>query len=456
MLRWRVVVAVFAVLCFGAVSAAPSDDVILRKAIEAYQLKPLVPTERSLGAKERLGQALFFDPFVSGPKTISCAACHVRSLGSGDGLPMAVGLGGAHGVGKERLTAKQAFIVPRNVLPFFNRGSDELRALFWDGRVQFDRDGKFESPLGDRLPTGFDTLLSVAAAFPPAEPDEMLGRSLDRVGPEAHYGELLGPSVDINDTQARTLAVFDTLIVRLLAPTMLAPPSATVARYRELFQAAYSNVLLSDFRISHVGNALAAYITAAFALQSAPWDRYIAGDLSALTPEQKQGALIFLGKGRCVVCHMGGEFTDSRFHGLAIPQLRVGKHASHIDYGRAAATSRGEDRFAFRTPPLRNVFDTPPYGHNGLFNSVRAIIEHHVNPVPALYAAQQRSPEEAAQAGRLLSFRSPILGEMAPLSVVDVEMVVKFLRALSSPTVMPDSVAIPATVPSSDGQFIRH
>lgn len=455
MLPWRVVFALFSVVSSSAVSAAPSDDVILRKAIEAYQLKPLVQIERPLGAKERLGQALFFDPFVSGPKTISCAACHVRSLGSVDGLPMAVGLGGAHGVGKERLATKQAFIVPRNVLPFFNRGSDELRALFWDGRVQFGQDGKFESPLGDRLPKGFETLLSVAAVFPPAEPDEMLGRSLDRVGPVAYHGELLGPEVDVNDTQARTLAVFDTLIVRLLAPTTLAPPSATVARYRELFQAAYPGTLLSDLRISHVGNALAAYINAAFALQPAPWDRYIAGDLSALTPVQKQGALIFLGKGRCVVCHSGTEFTDSRFHGLAIPQMRVGKQASHIDYGRAAATSRGEDRFAFRTPPLRNVVDTPPYGHNGLFESIRAIIEHHVNPVPALYAAQQRSPEEAAQAGRLLGFRSPILREMAPLSEADFEVSVQFLKALSSPTVMPDSVAIPATVPSGDGQFIR-
>ena len=452
---WRVVLFAFGFAISGIQTAASTEDDILRKAIKAYQLKPLVPMERPLEAKERLGQALFFDPFVSGPKAISCATCHVRSLGAGDELPLAVGLG-AHGVGKDRLATKQAFIVPRNALPFFNRGSDELRALFWDGRIQFGPDGNFKSPLGDQLPQGFDTLLSVAAVFPPAEPDEMLGRSLERVGPLAHHRELLAPEVDINNTRSRTLAVFDTLVVRLLAPTMSPPPNATVARYRELFQAAYPGVILGDFRISHVGNALAAYITAAFALQLAPWDRYIAGDQSAITREQKQGALIFLGKGRCVVCHSGTEFTDSRFHGLAIPQLRVGKHSSHVDYGRAAATSRGEDKFAFRTPPLRNVVDTPPYGHNGVFESVRAIIEHHVNPVPALFAAQQRSPEEAAQAGRLLGFRSPILAEIAPLLKDDIDLLVQFMGALSSPTVMSNSIAIPEDVPSGDDQFVRH
>lgn len=428
-------------------------DVILRKAIQAYQLKPYQPTMQELGPKERLGQALFFDPFVSGPKKISCATCHVRSKAAGDALPMAVGLG-AKGVGTERLAHTGAFIIPRNALPFFNRGSQDFQAFFWDGRVQLGPNGRFESPLGNRLPAGFDNLLAVAAVFPLAEPDEMLGRSMKRATKDTYHAELVTIDDDANNFQERTLNAFSNLTERLLGQKT-SNPGHEVLQYRKLFMEAYPGVSLKDFRIFHVGNALAAYISAAFELKPSPWDRYVAGNVSALSIEQKQGAFIFFGKGRCAVCHSGTQFSDFRFHGLAVPQMRVGKHNGHIDYGRASATSLGEDRFAFRTPPLRNVVDSPPWGHNGIFTSLEGVIAHHANPVPMLYRAQLDDPNESAYAGRQLGFRSPILAEMAPLSKQDITLLVKFLGALSSTTVMPDEIALPSNVPSGDKSFIR-
>jgi cytochrome c peroxidase len=434
--------------------ASSSADSILKKAIDAYQIRPLAELlERPMGAKERLGQALFFDPVLSGPKSIACATCHARSLASADGLPMGVGLG-ARGVGSKRLDSEDAFIVPRNVFPFFERGSDDFRAFFWDGRVQIGRDGGFESPLGERLPDGFENLLAVAAVFPPVEPDEMLGYSPERGAAGKYHAELVTPGVNEDDFQARAASVFENLVDRLLGPSGEVKDE-TVAQYRELFSAAYPDTPLADLRIAHVGNALSAYISAAFALSPSAWDKYVAGDLSALSQEQKEGAVIFLGKGRCIVCHRGTQFSDFKFHGLAIPQLRVGKHGNHIDYGRAAATGRGADRFRFRTPPLRNVTKTAPYGHNGIFASLRAVIEHHINPIPALYAAQQRNPREASNAGRLLGFRSPILAEIAPLSQDDVKLLEAFLHSLSSQPVMPDSTAIPDEVPSGNLEFVR-
>jgi len=450
--------AASALLCLATALHASvglaENDALLRKVIYAFEVKAHVPAARPFGAKERLGQALFFDPFVSGPKSISCAACHVRSLGAGDGLPVAVGLG-AEGVGEERMRAKSAFVVPRNAFPFFNRGSDDFLAFFWDGRVQRGADGRFESPLGQRLPKGFESLLAVASVFPPAEPDEMLGRSKTVAGDGVYHGELVGPGVNADNLQERTLSVFQNLIVRLLAPREL-KPDAVVVRYRELFRDAYPNVAFSQFGIQHVGNALAAYIGVAFELKPSAWDRYVDGDRSALSPSQKKGALLFFGKGRCAVCHAGTQFSDFRFHGLAIPQQRVGKHARYVDYGRAAATSRGEDRFVFRTPPLRNVVSTGPWGHNGSFASIEAIIQHHANPVPALYAAQQQSAAAGDQASRLLGFRSTILAEIPPLSSEDVGLLKEFLTSLSSPTLLGDSVALPANVPSGNNQFIRH
>lgn len=87
-------------------------------------------------------------------------------------------------------------------------------------------------------------------------------------------------------------------------------------------------------------------------------------DRRAMTPTQKQGALVFFGKGRCAVCQSGQEFSDFGFHSLAVPQLSVAKHGAFVDYGRANATSRGVDRYKFRTAPLRNVRQTGPWGHN--------------------------------------------------------------------------------------------
>lgn len=445
-----------ALLLTGAISEAlssGSDDMLLRKVIYAYQIKPHEVAPRSFGPKERLGQALFFDPFVSGPKNIACATCHVRSLGAADGLPLAVGLG-ARGTGEERLASKSAFFIPRNALPFFNRGSSDFVAFFWDGRVQRGAGGRIETPLGKQLPDGFDSLLAAAAVFPLAEPDEMLGHSLKIASAAAYHNELVGLRVDADNFQERTPHVFDNLVRRLLAPDD-PQPDVVVMRYRELFREAYPDISLAQIRIQHVGNALAAYISAAFELTPAAWDRYVKGDAAALTPVQKQGAVLFFGKGRCAVCHSGTQFSDFRFHALAVPQYRVGKHARHTDYGRAAATSRGEDRFAFRTPPLRNVVGTGPWGHNGVFTSLTSMIEHHVNPVPALYAAQKDSPEEAARAGQLLGFRSPILAEMPPLSRGDIDLLKQFLASLSSPIVMSDEAALPKDVPSGNREFIR-
>lgn len=437
-----------------ATAQATPDDRLLAKVIQAYQVKPLQPRPVSLGPKEVLGQALFFDPIVSGPRAISCATCHVRSKGAGDGLPAAVGLG-AHGVADERLAASDAFLVPRNGLPFFNRGRPEFRTLFWDGRVQVGPDGKFETPLGQRLPPGFDSLLSAAAVFPLVEPDEMLGRSEEKRSNVAKYHQELleDTGAESNDFQKRTLVVFDRLTARILgAPNK--PPTAAQERYRQLFVAAYPGSTVETFGIAHVGNALAAYIGAAFELQPAPWDQYVAGNPRALSTDQKRGALLFYGKGRCAVCHSGTQFTDLDFHGLAVPQLSVGKHGAFLDYGRAGATSRGSDRFKFRTPSLRNVSDTGPWGHNGVFKTVPEAIAHHFNPVPALFKAQQSHPETAQYAGRLLAQRSPLLGEMSPLSASEVRDLVAFLQSLSSSPVMSDDVALPRSVPSGDNQFI--
>lgn len=437
------------------IDAAPVLDTLLRKVVVAYQIKPFKPEPLVFGAKERLGQALFFDPILSGPQNIACATCHVRSKASGDGMRVAVALGGGSGVGDVRLENEDAFVIPRNVLPFFNRGSKDFVAFFWDGKVQTHADGSFESPLGRSLPVGFDSLLAVAASFPMAEQDEMLGRSARRLGGRGtHHGQLVGPQPDPDNFQQRAIRVYPNLIKRLLLDSNEVSEN-TRDRYRKLFAEAYPGVDVERLGMAHIGNALAAYISIAFQTKAAPWDRYVSGDNDAINTSQKRGALLFYGKGRCAVCHAGTQFSDFRFHGLAIPQIDVGKHGKNLDYGRAAATSRGEDRYKFRTAPLRNAALSGPWGHNGAFDSLRAVIQHHFNPVPMLWAAQRHSAAEAAQAGRLLGFRSPILAEIEALDDLELNDIEAFIGSLTSPTVLSDAQALPLSVPSGKGQFIR-
>jgi cytochrome c peroxidase len=299
-------------------------------------------------------------------------------------------------------------------------------------------------------------LLAAASVFPLVEPDEMLGRSEERARePGKYHQELLADTgAEVNNFQQRALVVFDRLVSRITGTSSEKPTSAQLA-YRRLIADAYPSVALHSVRVTEIGNALAAYIGAAFALQQAPWDRYLSGDRRAITAEQKRGALVFYGKGRCATCHSGSEFSDFGFHGLAIPQYSIGKHGAFLDYGRGAATSRGIDRFKFRTPPLRNVTLTGPWGHNGTFTTLTQVIEHHFNPVPALHRAQVSHPESAQHAGRLLAQRSPILGEIAPLAPGDVSDLIAFLDALTSSPVMSDDEALPKTVPSGDLQFVR-
>jgi cytochrome c peroxidase len=438
----------------GAMADLPTEDAVLRKIIHAYGIESHRPVEGKLGPVELLGQALFFDPVVSGPKSIACATCHVRAKGAGDDLRLAVGLG-AKGVGTERLASKDALMIPRNALPFFNRGSTDFVVLFWDGRVQRGPNGALETPLGERLPQGFESPLAAAAVFPLAEPDEMLGRSLVSGKVDTYHGDLVTMgSEEADNFQERTLVVFDNLLLRLLGESGSAP-NAVQSAYRALVVDAFPAITPDSVKITHLGNALASYIRVAFELEQSPWDHYVEGNLSALSPDQKKGAILFFGKGRCVVCHSGKQFSDFSFHGLSVPQLGVGKHTRHIDYGRAAATSRGEDRFLFRTSPLRNVMETGPWGHSGVFSSVEAAIRHHTNPVPILYAAQERDPDEAAYAGRLLAARSPLLAEMPPLTNDDVGLLIEYLRTLSSDTVMSDREAVPKHVPSGANEFLN-
>ncbi|WP_224749879.1 cytochrome-c peroxidase [Halomonas sp. ML-15] len=89
---------------------------------------------------------------------------------------------------------------------------------------------------------------------------------------------------------------------------------------------------------------------------NSPFDRYLHGDLDALSEQEKRGMVAFVDNG-CAACHSGPAFTDSNFHRIQVP--------GSTDVGRYEVTGEESDKYRFRTPTLRNVGVTYPYMNNG-------------------------------------------------------------------------------------------
>lgn len=153
--------------------------------------------------------------------------------------------------------------------------------------------------------------------------------------------------------------------------------------------------------------ALASY-ERALATTSSRFDRwYLGGDVAALNASERAGFELFRGKAGCSACHsvdlQQASFTDHRFHNtgigwrraepedrlLSVPlgagqttevsaaQLAAVFGASARDEGRFEVTGRAEDRWAYKTPSLRNVSLTSPYMHDGSLSTLQEVIEFY-------------------------------------------------------------------------------
>jgi cytochrome c peroxidase len=123
-----------------------------------------------------------------------------------------------------------------------------------------------------------------------------------------------------------------------------------------------------------LGKALAAF-EKTLETSNSPYDRYAKGDETAISDEARRGRLIFIGKANCANCHSGEDFTSDRFKNIG---LFNGKDLN--DSGRAAISGHPEDAGAFKVPSLRNVAVTAPYMHNGMFATLREVIEYYNDP----------------------------------------------------------------------------
>lgn len=123
-----------------------------------------------------------------------------------------------------------------------------------------------------------------------------------------------------------------------------------------------------------LGRALAAFQKTLDTFDT-PYDRWNHGEESAMPDAAKRGRALFVGKAKCAECHSGEDFTSDRFRNIG---LYDGKALA--DRGRGAVTGNPADDGQFKIPSLRNVALTPPYMHNGMFATLREVIEYYNEP----------------------------------------------------------------------------
>lgn len=278
-------------------------------------------------AKVDLGRKLFFDRRLSFNGTMSCAMCHIPTEAFASTQS-------STSIGMEGRT------LPRNAPSLLN--VTYQNSLFWDGR---------ESDLATQP---WSPLLSPI--------------------------EMGNPSVGYLVDHLRRLG-----------------------HYANLFQDAFG-----ELNMETIGEALAEYERSLLSGNSR-FDRWkYGGEANALSAIEKRGFELFSGKAGCSSCHLVTDdsalFTDMRFHATGVgykasvfapPQthnvelepgvitvvaddsLKAVSEIPHNDLGRFAITLNPSDRWAYKTPSLRNVALTHPYMHDGSLKTLEDVVEFY-------------------------------------------------------------------------------
>jgi cytochrome c peroxidase len=126
-----------------------------------------------------------------------------------------------------------------------------------------------------------------------------------------------------------------------------------------VYQAQHRRVFGRDLDADGVAQAIAAFVRTIVSGNS-PYDRFKAGDGTAMSAAAQRGLVLFEGRAACLRCHVGFNFTDEGYHNVG-----VGMDTETPDLGRFLVTRNEADKGAFKTPTLRDVARRGPYMHDG-------------------------------------------------------------------------------------------
>jgi cytochrome c peroxidase len=376
-LRWgltcALVILALALQCCGAGGRGPKPVLSERERalLATMILRPASePEDGAARALAELGRGLFFDAGLSRNGEVSCATCHRPELDFTDGLRVAEGLM----QGRRNVPS----VLGAHAAPF----------LGWGGRAD-SLWSQALGPLEDAAEMGGDrTAIARRVGARYATAFESLFGPLPELGDPARFPARARPvPEDPRSPEARAW-------------------HAMAAEDRDAIDRAFANV----------GRALAAYESTLRHLPSA-FDRWAEGAVrgrDAPTEEfplaAREGLRVFLGAGGCINCHNGPYLSDFAFHNLGLPERDPDSpDPGHAEDAKRMMLSpwRGDRRHAvndpsealryfrfesaealgaFRTPSLRNVARTAPYGHAGQFADLGEALEFYTrgDVVPAV------------------------------------------------------------------------
>ena len=333
-----------------------------------------------------LGRLLFFDTVGGLNNDNNCSGCHSPTSGFGDTQSIAIGIENNGIVGANRAGPRNQRRTPTvaNTALYPN--------LMWNSRFASLSNDPFDNSAGFRFPppeglslSYLPHLLDAQAFIPPTERVEVAGFSFP------------GDSSDIRNEVVRRIN--------------------NVSEYRKRFGKIFPSVRSGGpITFDMVGLAIAEFeFTLVFA--NAPIDQFARGQHNALTDEQKRGALLFLGRARCVECHsISGSsnemFSDFSQHVIGVPQIapinsnvNFDGPSQNEDFGLEQVSGDQGDRYKFRTSPIRNVALQPAFFHNGAFTRLEDAVRHHLD---VFTSARNYSPAAAGVDPDLTAPMGPI------------------------------------------------
>jgi cytochrome c peroxidase len=187
--------------------------------------------------------------------------------------------------------------------------------------------------------------------------------------------------------------------------------------YAKYFQEAFGTPEITKDRIA---KAIADYERTRMSGNS-PYDRWKAGDESAVSEQVKLGDKLFFDKAGCNQCHLGYNFTDTLFHNLGVgwdPEKKEFK-----DQGRYVVTKDEKDLGAFKTPTIREAAKRAPFMHDGSEATIESVIELYdrggnANPHldPKIQPLHLTAEEKAALVAMIRSLEGEGYMDTAPAS----------------------------------------
>ncbi len=155
----------------------------------------------------------------------------------------------------------------------------------------------------------------------------------------------------------------------IVNPVEMASPEPHVSEqlkgtpgYRDAFSQAFPQD--SDpVTLGNVQKAIASF-EATLITPNAPFDRFLNGDVNALSSTEKQGLALFMGKG-CATCHNGINIGGGMYAPFGVVERPGAEILPPTDKGRFAVTKTASDEYVFKVPTLRNIALTAPYFHTG-------------------------------------------------------------------------------------------